>query len=206
MPRLRIGRDAVVGEFAHLFADRIQRVFEAAGADRRAVLLPDQLDKAGAALRGIAGGDEMLDRGRDARRGRGRGQAEIGQAHDLALAHRNAAEHLGEVFAGADPHQKFFDLAEAAGRPPAAAHRPRAGGWPRHRSRARPSRERHAARGRICAAPGGPRWSPGWRRRGGHRRTALRAEATASRSGATRSWPAGRRESASDMTGSDALL
>ncbi len=50
---------------------------------------------------------------------RSRGQAEIGQSHDLALAHRNAAEHLGEVFAGANPHQEVFDLAEAAaGRQP----------------------------------------------------------------------------------------
>ena len=47
---------------------------------------------------------------------RGRRQAEIGQTHDLALAHGNAAEDLGEIFAGADAHQQFLDLAETAGR------------------------------------------------------------------------------------------
>ena len=116
MPLLRVRRDAVVGELAHLLADRVERIVEPAGADRRIVMLPDQLDEAGAARRGVAGGDEMLDGGRHARRDRGRRQPEIGQAHDLALAHRNAADHLGEIFAGADAHQEFLDLAEIAGR------------------------------------------------------------------------------------------
>ena len=58
----------------------------------------------------------MLDGGGDARRDRGRRKPEIGHAHDLALTHRNAADHLGEIFAGADAHQELLDLAEIAGR------------------------------------------------------------------------------------------
>ena len=57
----------------------------------------------------------MLDGGRDPRRHRARAQAQIGQAHDLALAHGNAAENLGQIFAGADAHDQVFDLAEIAG-------------------------------------------------------------------------------------------
>ena len=77
-------------------------------------MLADQFDEAGAARRGIAGGDQMLDGGRHARRDRGRRQPEIGQPHDLALAHRNAAEDLGQIFAGADADDEILGLAEAA--------------------------------------------------------------------------------------------
>ena len=41
-------------------------------------------------------------------------QAEIGEADDLALAHRNAAENLREIFADADLRQQGFGFAEAA--------------------------------------------------------------------------------------------
>ncbi len=41
-------------------------------------------------------------------------KTEIGQPHDLALAHRNAADDLREIFAGADAHQEFLGFAEAA--------------------------------------------------------------------------------------------
>ena len=57
----------------------------------------------------------MLRRRIDPRRhGRGR-KPEIGQAHDLALAHRDAAGDLRQIFAGTDADQKLFDLAEGAG-------------------------------------------------------------------------------------------
>ena len=110
---LRVGHDAVVGEFAHFLTDRIQRVLEPAGADRRIVMLPDQLDQAGAARRRVAGGDEMIDGRRHARGDRGRRQPEIGHAHDLALAHRDAAEDLGQIFAGADTNDEVLGFAEA---------------------------------------------------------------------------------------------
>ncbi len=110
---LRVGRDAIVGEFAHFLADRIERVFEPAGADRRIVMLADQFDEAGAARRGIAGGDKMLDGGRHARGDRGRRQPKIRQPHDLALAHRDAAEDLGQILAGADADDEFLGFAEA---------------------------------------------------------------------------------------------
>ena len=41
-------------------------------------------------------------------------QPKIGQANDLALAHRNAAEHLCEIFAEADADQEVFGFAELA--------------------------------------------------------------------------------------------
>ncbi len=114
MPLLRIGHHPVLGEFAHLLADRIERIFEPAGADGGVAILPDQFNEARAARRGIAGGDEMLDSGREPRRGGRRRDAKIGQPDDLALAHRNAAEYLRQKFAGADAHQKVFGLAETA--------------------------------------------------------------------------------------------
>ena len=43
-----------------------------------------------------------------------RAEAEIGQAHDFALVHRNAAEHLREIFAQAYARQQLLGLAEAA--------------------------------------------------------------------------------------------
>ena len=56
-------------------------------------------------------------------------EPEIARPHHLALAHRNAAEHLGEVFAEPDAHQQVFQLAEAAGR----AHALRVGAELAHR-------------------------------------------------------------------------
>ena len=41
-------------------------------------------------------------------------QAEVGQADDLALVHRDAAENLGEIFAESDADQQFLGWAEAA--------------------------------------------------------------------------------------------
>ena len=42
-------------------------------------------------------------------------KAEIARPHQLALAHRNAADDLGEIFAERDAHEVFLDLAERAG-------------------------------------------------------------------------------------------
>ncbi len=58
----------------------------------------------------------MLHRRIDARRNRRGAKPQIGEAHDLALAHRNPADDLRKVFAGADAHQKLLDLAEIARR------------------------------------------------------------------------------------------
>ena len=54
----------------------------------------------------------MLDRGIHPRRHRGRTKPEVGEPHDLALAHRNAADDLRQIFAGADADQKLLDFAE----------------------------------------------------------------------------------------------
>ena len=102
-----------VGELAHLVADGFERVVEAAGADRGVMAGAHQLDQARAVLRGVAGGDQRVDLGRHARGNRGGGQAEIGRAHDLALADRNAAEDLREIFAEPDADEQFLDLARA---------------------------------------------------------------------------------------------
>ena len=58
----------------------------------------------------------MLDRGRHPRGRGGSGEAEVGEPHDLALAHGDATEDLGQIFPGPDAHQKFLDLAEIFGR------------------------------------------------------------------------------------------
>ena len=114
MPALRI-RDHFTGrEFAHLFADLLQRIVETAVSDQRIVQLADQFDEPRALARRIALGDKSLDRRRHARGDGGRGQTQIGKPHDLVLTHRNAAEDLREIFRGADAHDQVFDLAEQA--------------------------------------------------------------------------------------------
>jgi hypothetical protein len=112
MPLLRKRHDLTVGEFAHLVADGIERVVEPGGADRCVVLLAHQFREPRAALRGIAVSDQMLDRRVQPRRHRGRRKPQIRQPDDLALAHRNAADDLRQIFAGADADQKLLDLAE----------------------------------------------------------------------------------------------
>ncbi len=54
----------------------------------------------------------MLDCGIHARGDRRRAEAQVGETHDLALAHRNAADDLSQIFSGANAHQKLFDFAE----------------------------------------------------------------------------------------------
>ncbi len=71
-----------------------------------------ELDQAGAPLGRVAAGDEPLDRRIEAAgdlRGR---EPEIARPHQFALAHRNAAEHLGEIFAEGDADEVLLDLAE----------------------------------------------------------------------------------------------
>ena len=68
VPFVRVRHDLAVGELAHLLADRLERLVEAAVADRRAVMLAHQRDEARAVLRGVAGRDQLLDRRRHARR------------------------------------------------------------------------------------------------------------------------------------------
>ena len=88
-----------------------------------------QFDQARAVLRGVAGGDQRLDRRRHARGDRRGGQAEIGRPHDLALADRDAAQDLREIFAEPDADEQFLDL----GKPPAAMHALGIGGELPHR-------------------------------------------------------------------------
>ena len=103
-----------VGEFAHFLADRFQRFVEPAHADRGIVAGAHQVDQTGASLRGIAAGDQALDVAVDAGRNLRRRKSEIARPHQLALAHRNPADDLGEIFAERDAHQVILDLAERA--------------------------------------------------------------------------------------------
>jgi hypothetical protein len=67
-----------------------------------------------AVLRRIAARDQLRDRRRHPLADPLRRQAEIGGAHHLALAHRNAAEHLREVFAEPDAYQQRLGFTEAS--------------------------------------------------------------------------------------------
>ena len=197
--------DLTVGEFAHLLADRIECVVEAAGADGRVRPLAHQFGEPRAARRSVAGGDQMIDGRRHARRHGRRAQSEIGKAHDLALAHRDAAEHLRQIFAGADAHQKLFGLAEGARRHQAARHKRQAAGSLRHRSRARQVRGWRAVPGRTRAPSGRP--STVTRAATARRASANSASAavTASCNAVFNSWPAGLAIAAGDMDGSKDL-
>ena len=74
----------------------------------------DQFNQPRAPFGGVAAGDEAFDHRIDAGRHlRGR-QAEIKWPHHFALAHRNAADDLGKIFAEPDANQKVFDLAKRA--------------------------------------------------------------------------------------------
>ena len=121
---MRVRHDLAFGELAHLVADRLERLVEAAIADGRAMMLAHQVGKPRAVFRGVASRDQFLDFRRDAVRNLFELQSKIARAHHLALAHRNAAEHLREVFAKSDPDEELFQLAEA----PGFAHPLRIGG------------------------------------------------------------------------------
>ena len=112
---MRVGLDFGGREFAHLVADRFERLVKARVADRcRALLCAHQFDEAGAVFACIAGCNERLDHRRAALcdlRGR---KAEIGKANELALVHGNAAKDLRAIFADTNRDEQFFDLAEAA--------------------------------------------------------------------------------------------
>ena len=61
MPLVRIWPDAVVGEFAHLVANRFERVIKTADADGRLSSTAHQLDEPGAMARRITLRDQLLD-------------------------------------------------------------------------------------------------------------------------------------------------
>ncbi len=111
-----VGLDPVDAEAAELLADHLQFVIKAGGADgdiggllfasastsrmRAAWVLPDWIS---VMISGCIKG-----------RGVGRGQADVMQAQDFALAHRDAAGDLGQIFAKGDLVDQLFDFAEFA--------------------------------------------------------------------------------------------
>ena len=114
MPGLRLADHFAVGKFAHFLADRFQRLIEAAHPDRGIVAGAYQRDQAGAPFRGVATGDQAFDVSVDAGGNLRRRQAQVERPHDLALAHRDAANDLGEIFAEPDAHEVFLKFAEGA--------------------------------------------------------------------------------------------
>ena len=175
VPLMRVRHDLAFGELAHLVADRLERLVEAAIADGRAMMLAHQVGKPRAVFRGVAGRDQFLDFRRDAVRNLFERQSKIARAHHLALAHRDAAEHLREEFAKADPDEELFQLAEA----PGFAHPLRIGGELAQRLGIG-RKPRQPVRGALLAC------RPVWRKRGRQRRRA--SGRPASHRPATRPW------------------
>ena len=161
--------DLAVGELAHLLADRLERLIEAAVADRRAVLLAHQRDQARAVFGRVAGRDQLFERRRPARRDLAGVRPRSRGAHDLALAHRDAAERSGRGIRRARCARSALRVSPKRPRLRSCApHRRRAGAWPRHRSQARRARARRAARGRAACPTMRPvERHPGARPRGG---------------------------------------
>jgi hypothetical protein len=121
--------DLAVGKLAHFLAHRVERVVEAAIADRRADTGAHQRDQPRPIGSGVAARDQVLHGGSDpGRHLRGR-QRDVGRPHHLALAHGDAADDLGEILADADPDQQLLDLAQTAG----GIHPLRIGGELAHR-------------------------------------------------------------------------
>ena len=111
---MRLRHDLAVGELAHLVAHRRQHLVEPAVADGDVVRWRHQFDQPRAAL--LAAGHQPFERAGAARSTTARRcKPEVGRAHDLALAHRNAAQHLRQIFAEPDSDQQLLDLAKRAG-------------------------------------------------------------------------------------------
>ena len=112
-----VRHDLGEAEAAHLGADRLHVLVEAGLADGgRATVVADASDQCGAVGRRVALRDHGLDGVRPELRDLAGGKTErAGDAHDLALAHGNAREHLVEIFADADLHEERLGLPEFSG-------------------------------------------------------------------------------------------
>ena len=114
MPAVRVRHHFLVGEAAHFLAHRFQRFVEAVVADA-ALRLLDEVDQLGAYRCRGAFRDQRFDGARPALLDFIVGKPEGGEPHDLALAHRNAAEDLRERLAKADGDEQALGFTEAAG-------------------------------------------------------------------------------------------
>ena len=79
VPFLRVRHDLAVGELAHLLADRSSVSSSPVAPTVASWRSPHQFGEPGAVRRGVAVGDQMLDRGRHPRGDRGGAQPEIGR-------------------------------------------------------------------------------------------------------------------------------
>ncbi len=103
-----------IDEAAHLRAHGFERVVETGVAEgAEAGPVGDVAGELGA----VRGRVAVRDRGADGGRARGFDGAllkeQVGEAQRLALVHRDAAEHLRQVFARADADQELLDAAVA---------------------------------------------------------------------------------------------
>ena len=162
VPLVSMWHDLGKAEAAHFGADRFHVLVEAGLADGgRAAVVADAGHEGGAVLGGVAFGDQGLHRLGTELGDLARAQAEgAGGSHHLALAHRDAGEHLVEVLAEADPDQEALGLAELPALRQALRRRPRAHARPRRRLRSRRGRAWRAAaspssRPRSCPRPTG---------------------------------------------------
>ena len=95
------GHDFGVGEAAHFDADRFEGLVEAGVADRAVMRRGDQRRQPRPRFTRFPWRSAF--RRPPSRRGDLRGgEAEVGEADDFALVHRDAAEDLGEIFAEPD--------------------------------------------------------------------------------------------------------
>ncbi len=114
--------DLGVGETPHFRPHRLEGFVQPGIADGALGRLGDPRGEARARLDRGARLDQLRD-GAPAQRGdHGFRQAEIGEADDLALVHRDAAENLREIFAQPDARQQLLGLAESGPRPTSAWH------------------------------------------------------------------------------------
>ncbi len=107
------GRDLLLCKAEELLADHAHGVVEAWLADEhRARVLRHVIGDSGAHLIGDAALDQRYDARRPERGDVFVRQAEVVGAHDLVLAHRDAADQLGQILGESGLQDQLLDLAE----------------------------------------------------------------------------------------------
>ena len=114
MPPLGVRDHLGIGESAHLAADRLEGLVQAGVADQAFPRFPDQSGEGGAVFPRVAGGDQRLDGLVAKLRDLAGSEAEVGEAHEFALIHRDGAKDLVEIVSKPDARHELFSLAESA--------------------------------------------------------------------------------------------
>src|SRR5215204_2978983 len=79
------------------------------------MLRTKQLDQTRTALRRVAGCNQRFDKCGQPGGDIVAGQAHVGEARDLSLAHGDATDNLGKVFAKTDADDQLLDLTQMTG-------------------------------------------------------------------------------------------